>query len=106
MFRPGYTWSTGARVAEVPEAFPTMLALDHGVIVRDQPSTLNASQGVFAQAEECPRWRLTLDRPVTLRGKASGRIVRTETLYVARRTDAAATRGFKSRDQRSRRRYR
>lgn len=32
----------------------------------------------------CPRWRLTLDRPVTLRGSSSGQVVRTRTVYVTR----------------------
>jgi hypothetical protein len=78
------TTTTHARVAEVPKAFTAILALDRGVIMRIQPSSLTGSQSVFAQAPECPRWRLTLDRTVTLRGNASGRIVRTQTVYVIR----------------------
>ena len=38
----------------------------------------------MAQSPVCPRWRLVLDRPVALRGVASGQTVRTTTVYVAR----------------------
>ena len=38
----------------------------------------------FGQGPACPRWRLVLDRLVTLRGVTSGRIVDTRTAYVAR----------------------
>jgi len=68
---------TGARVAEVPEAF---------VMVRqiDASPPANPSTQIVADLAICPRWRLTLDRPVTLRGANTGQVVRTQTVYVTR----------------------
>jgi hypothetical protein len=65
---------TSARVAEVPVAYRIVLP----------PLELRAgsmAQPPFGQGPACPRWRLVLDRVVTLRG---GRIVDTRTVYVAR----------------------
>jgi hypothetical protein len=75
---------TGARIAEVPDAF---------IIVRllEPAPPLFRSPRVVADLAFCPRWRLTLDRPVALRGKASGHVVRTQTVYVTR--DAGGCRG-------------
>ena len=68
---------TGARVAEVPEAFTIIMPPNEGARSAD-------SRRTFARTAICPRWRLTLDRPVALRGTQSGQVVRTRTLYVAR----------------------
>ncbi|MFN2567545.1 MAG: hypothetical protein ABR499_21325 [Gemmatimonadaceae bacterium] len=68
---------TGARVAEVPVAYQIVLS----------PRELgvgSVAQRPYSQTPACPRWRLTLDRVVTLRGVTSGRIVDTRTVYVAR----------------------
>jgi hypothetical protein len=67
----------GARVAEVPEAFALVIPPDR----LPQPPIVPQS---MPQTPACPRWRLTLDRPVTLRGAGSGQRVRTRTVYVAR----------------------
>ena len=61
-----------------------IVALDHGVVMRAPPSSLTSQNSIWAEAAECVRWRLTLDRPVTLRGNASGQIVRTRMVYVTR----------------------
>jgi hypothetical protein len=68
---------TGARVAQIPEAFK--LVLPPSATPRD--STMDQS---MSQPGACPRWRLTLDRDVTLRGTVSRQVVRTRTVYVAR----------------------
>jgi hypothetical protein len=68
---------TGARVAEVPEAFTMVIR------PRRSPNGTIADQSM-PQAPMCARWRLTLDRPVELRGIASGQVTRTATVYVAR----------------------
>ena len=70
---------TGARVAEVPEAFTIIIAPD----VTDRLAHSHSTQ-TFGITPNCPRWRLTLDRPVTLRGAVSGQIVHTRTVYVTR----------------------
>jgi hypothetical protein len=68
---------SGAHAAEVPEAFTSVRLLD--------PSPpMVRSPRVFGDLAICPRWRLTLDRRVTVRGSSSGRVVRTRTLYVTR----------------------
>jgi hypothetical protein len=41
------------------------------------------SQAIVPNAQ-CSRWRLTLDRPLTLRGLVTHQVVRTSTVYVAR----------------------
>lgn len=64
---------TGARVSEVPEAF--MLVVPH------EPTHAMIDQ-TWIQSQLCPRWRLTLDRAVPLRGMASGQLVRTRTVYI------------------------
>jgi hypothetical protein len=64
---------TGARVSEVPEAF--ML-----VVPRDPPPAI--ADQTMIQSHLCPRWRLTLDRAVPLRGTTSGQVVRTRTVFV------------------------
>lgn len=69
--------ATGARVAEVPEAFTI-------VIPPDAVPTMAAVRHTAVQAQACLRWRLRLDRPVTLRGVTSHRVLRTRTIYVAR----------------------
>jgi hypothetical protein len=71
---------TGARVTEVPEAFTMVRRLP------PQPPGMPSAR-IVADLAICPRWRLTLDRPVTLRGTTSGQVVRTEVVYVSRRTD-------------------
>jgi hypothetical protein len=68
---------TGARVAEVPVAYRIVLS-PRGLY----PGSM--AQPPFDQGPECPRWRLTLDRVVTLRGVTSGQIVDIRTVYVAR----------------------
>ncbi|MFN2563495.1 MAG: hypothetical protein ABR499_00620 [Gemmatimonadaceae bacterium] len=74
---------TGARVTEVPEAFK--------VVVRSlTPPKHSTEQQSAIQPHSCPRWRLTLDRAVTLRGTASDQIVRTRTVYVARGDNGCA----------------
>lgn len=65
---------TGARVAEVPEAFMKVRQLD--------PSPGMPRPRVVGEIATCPRWRLTLDRPVTLHGASSGQSVSTSTVYV------------------------
>jgi hypothetical protein len=68
---------TGARVAEVPEAFTLIVP----------PNAWKRPPGdsqAFAPTAECSRWRLTLDRAVALRGLVTGHIVRTATVYVTR----------------------
>jgi hypothetical protein len=69
--------TTGARVAEVPEAF---------MMVRRFPPSppLIRHPRILGGLADCPRWRLTLDRPVSLRGATTGRVVRTQTVYVTR----------------------
>jgi hypothetical protein len=69
--------NTGARVSEVPEAFTIVRLLD------PQPPAVR-SRRVFADLAICPRWRLTLDRTVPLRGAVSGQAVRAQTVYVTR----------------------
>jgi hypothetical protein len=69
----------GARVAEVPEAF--VVAIHTGA----RPG--GRGPGTFVQPYNCPRWRLTLDRLVRLRGMTSGQVVNTRTVYVVRGTD-------------------
>lgn len=68
---------TGARVAEVPEAF-TM------IVPPNASRRAAADSQPFAPTAECSRWRLTLDRAVALRGLVTGQIVRTSTVYVTR----------------------
>ena len=68
---------TGARVNDVPEAFHVVLSSRDG----ESPDSIFQSA---TQPPACLRWRLTLDRPVLLRGRASGQIARTNTVYVAR----------------------
>jgi len=68
---------TGARIAEVPEAFTIVRLLE------PTPPLVRSPQ-VVADLAICPRWRLTLDRPVSLRGTVSGHVVRTQTVYVTR----------------------
>lgn len=68
---------TGARVAEVPEAF-TMIRL-----LPPAPPEIRAPR-IFADVAVCPRWRLTLDRPLTLRGTVSGQVVHTHTVFITR----------------------
>jgi hypothetical protein len=71
---------TGARVAEVPEAFTLIVP----------PNAWQRAPGdsqAFTQTAECSRWRLTLDRAVALRGLVTGRIVHTSTVYVTRGDD-------------------
>jgi len=67
---------TGSRVAEVPEAFT--------LVVPNAWARPPGDSQVMASTAHCPRWRLTLDRAVTLRGLVTGRVVRTSTVYVAR----------------------
>lgn len=67
--------SSGARVTEMPEAFaivPTLHDLPQDSLFQSQ-----------IQPQEIARWRLTLDRTLTLRGLSSGQVVRTRTVYVA-----------------------
>ena len=71
---------TGAHVAEVPEAFAIARLLD------PSPPEIRSPR-IFGGSATCPRWRLTLDRPVSLRGAVSGQIVKTRTVYVTRRED-------------------
>jgi hypothetical protein len=67
----------GARVTEVPEAFM--------LVMPPRETALRASlPQPFIQTHACPRWRLTLDRPVTLRGMTSGKVIDTRTVYVTR----------------------
>jgi hypothetical protein len=68
---------TGARVTEVPQAFNVVLP-------PEGPSRHGTEHQSASQPHSCPRWRLTLDRAVTLRGNASDQVVRTRTIYVAR----------------------
>jgi hypothetical protein len=68
---------TGARVAEVPVAYRIALP-------SRELKAGSMPQRAFGQGPACPRWRLVLDRVVTLRGVTSGRIVDTRTVYVAR----------------------
>lgn len=68
---------TGARVAEVPEAFTVVRRLD------PSPPMIRSPR-IGGDLALCPRWRLTLDRPVTLRATPSGRVARTQTVYVTR----------------------
>jgi hypothetical protein len=67
----------GVHVAEVPEAFTAARLLDPSPPYIPSPR-------VVGDLAICPRWRLTLDRPVTLRGTASAQVVRTDTVYVTR----------------------
>ncbi|MEO7858248.1 MAG: hypothetical protein ABIU76_14725, partial [Gemmatimonadaceae bacterium] len=67
--------ASGARVVEVPEAFAIVLSTPG-----PSPGTTQASP----QGRGCPRWRLVLDREVTLRGLMSGQLVHTRTVYVSR----------------------
>jgi hypothetical protein len=69
-----------ARVSEVPEAF-TVVVPPGG---RRGPPGSPVFHQSMSQPHACPRWRLTLDRVVTLRGLASGQVVTTRTVYVAR----------------------
>lgn len=71
---------TGARVAEVPEAFTMIIPPN---VWRRAPGDSQA----FAATAECSRWHLTLDRAVTLRGLVTGQVVRTSTVYVTRGED-------------------
>jgi hypothetical protein len=66
---------TGARVAEVPDAFTLVLPPP------SHPKRAMADQP-FIQTHACSRWRLTLDRPVVLRGLTSGHVSRTRFVYV------------------------
>ena len=68
---------TGAHVADVPAAFMTVSLLD------PQPPVIRTPR-IWGDLPMCPHWRLTLDRPVTLRGTVSARVARTRTVYVAR----------------------
>jgi hypothetical protein len=73
------TWlrDTGARVAEVPEAFTIIMP----------PNVSRRPKGdsqPFAPTPQCARWRLTLDRPVMLRGTSSHQVIHTRTVYVVR----------------------
>jgi hypothetical protein len=68
---------TGARVTEAPEAFTV-------VVPPRRPAKHWTDHQSVSQPHACPRWRLTLDRAVTLRGLASDQVVRTRTVYVAR----------------------
>ena len=68
---------TGARIVEVPEAFTILRLLE------PEPPLIRSPR-VVADVAICPRWRLTLDRPVPLRGTASGHVVRTQTVFVTR----------------------
>lgn len=67
----------GARVVEVPEAVMK-------VRLNPSPPAAFPSPRVVGEIATCPRWRLMLDRPVTLRGAASAQVVRTRTVYVNR----------------------
>lgn len=69
---------TGARVAEVPEAFT--IIVPPGIL----PQTAHLAPSTFAWTPLCARWRVTLDRPVTLRGAKTGQSIRTRTVYVVR----------------------
>src|SRR5262245_15437147 len=68
---------TGARIAEVPEAFTIVRLLEAAPPLVPFPR-------IVAALAICPRWRLTLDRPVPLRGATSGQVVRTQRVYVTR----------------------
>lgn len=67
---------TGARVSEVPEAFTIVMAFP--------PPVRSSLSNSAPQTPTCSRWRLALDRTVTLRGMATGQLVRTRTVYVMR----------------------
>ena len=67
--------TTGVHVAEVPEAFTMVRMLE--------PPAVGPPR-IFGDLAICPRWRLTLDRPVVLRGAGSGQEVRTQTVWVTR----------------------
>jgi len=72
---------TGARVADVPDAFAMVR------LMGPQPPLTSAPRVVGGESI-CPRWRLTLDRPIALRGTTSGQIVHTQTVFVARSLSA------------------
>ena len=74
---------TGARVAEVPEAFTIVLP-------PFRPSQQSIPVHTGLQTHLCSRWRLTLDRPVMLRGMSSGQVVRTRVVSVARNNSGCA----------------
>lgn len=74
----GLLEKTGAHVAEVPEAYTAVRLLD-------PESPMIRSPRIVGHLALCPRWRLTLDRPLTLRGNASGHVIRTQTVYVTRK---------------------
>ena len=74
---------TGARVSEVPGAFQVVLP-------PDRPSHRMAADQANTQSQTCMRWRLVLDRPVTLHGVASGQVLRTTTVWVARGDNGCA----------------
>ena len=73
------TWlrGTGARVAEVPEAFTIIMPLNSWRRPKGDSTP-------FAPTAQCARWRLTLDRPVLLRGTSSHQVIRTRTVYAVR----------------------
>ena len=71
---------TGARVTEVPEASTVVVPFNAW---KRAPSDSQP----FAETAQCVRWRLTLDRPVTLRGIETGQVTRTPTVYVTRGDD-------------------
>jgi hypothetical protein len=74
---------TGARVTEVPEAFTL-------VVPPLEPSQHAMANSIMVQTHMCSRWRLTVDRPVVLRGMTSGQLVRTRIVYVARSDNGCA----------------
>lgn len=71
---------TAARVAEVPEAFMIVKVVDPSPPMIRMPR-------IVGHLAMCPRWRLTVDRPVTMRGIGSRQLVRTRTVYVTRKQD-------------------
>ena len=74
---------TSARVSEVPDAFQVVLPPDRWS--HRMPVYQSNTQG-----QACMRWRLVLDRPVTLHGVASGQVLRTGTVWVARGDNGCA----------------
>ena len=65
----------GVHVREVPDAFPIIMSV---------PAPTPGRTQALPQGRECPRWRLRLDRDVRLRGRISGQVVSTATVYVSR----------------------
>ena len=72
---------TGALVSEPPQAFMVVIPPDR--VPHRMPRRTLFDQAI-TQGHACPRWRLVLDRPVTLRGVSSGQVVRTSIVYAAR----------------------